>query len=81
MSQVISKLKDKKLVTEQASDSHAKRKHLHLTQQGEDAAGIAEAFKTRMRDTELQAYLFVTKFEAFHAETLRRWHTPDSALG
>jgi DNA-binding MarR family transcriptional regulator len=85
MSQVIAKLKGKDLVTEEVSDSHAKRKHVYLTQRGRDAAAIAENFKSKMRDelfgesrAELQSYLrFVTKLEAFHSETVKDWQTGD----
>lgn len=79
MSQAIAKLKGKELVAERTSESHAKRKHLYLTELGQAAADIAEEFKQRMRSelfgesgAELQAYLrFVTKLEAFHSETVK----------
>lgn len=79
MSQVITKLKGKGFVSEKASDSDAKRKHLYLTQRGRAAAAIAEDFKTQMKNelfgesrAELQAYLrFVTKLEAFHSDIVK----------
>jgi DNA-binding MarR family transcriptional regulator len=85
MSQVITKLKGKSLVTEQASESGVKRKHLHLTERGQAAAAIAEDFKTKMRNelfgesrAELQAYLrFVTKLETFHSDTVKDFRAGD----
>ena len=87
MSQVITKLKGKSLVSEQASNSDAKRKHLYLTERGQAAAAIAEDFKTKMRNelfgesrAELQAYLrFVTKLEAFHSDTVKDLQASDGA--
>ena len=78
-SQIISKLKDKGLVTERAAEHDAKRKQLSLTPHGHQAALMADDFKAAMADaifggesaTELRAYLrFVTKLEAFHSEVV-----------
>lgn len=80
-SQIISKLKDKGLVTEQAAEHDAKRKQLSLTAHGRQAALIADDFKAAMADAlfggesaaELRAYLrFVTKLEAFHSEVIKQ---------
>lgn len=84
-SQIISKLKDKGLVTERACDRDAKRKQLSLTPHGHRAAAVADEYKAAMADAlfgsesaaELRAYLrFVTKLEAFHSEVLTRWDGP-----
>jgi DNA-binding MarR family transcriptional regulator len=81
-SQIIAKLKAKGLVTERASESDAKRKQLSLTRHGQDAAVVADDFKSAMADAlfggesakELRAYLrFVTKLETFHARAVKRW--------
>ncbi|HET6733514.1 MarR family winged helix-turn-helix transcriptional regulator [Mycobacterium sp.] len=81
-SQIISKLKEKGLVTERVSELDAKRKQLSLTEQGKGAAAIADAYKSAMADalfekesaTELRAYLrFVTKLEAFHSQVIQEW--------
>lgn len=81
-SQIVSKLKDKGLVTERASERDAKRKQLSLTAPGREAAAIADGFKAAMTDAmfggesaaELRAYLrFVTKLEAFHSGVVKQW--------
>lgn len=81
-SQIVSKLKEKGLVSERASERDAKRKQLSLTARGREAAMIADDFKGAMADAmfggesdaELGAYLrFVNKLESFHAGIVAQW--------
>jgi DNA-binding MarR family transcriptional regulator len=77
-SQTISKLRAKNLVSEIPSHNDAKRKQLHLSNKGEQAAAIAEQFKAQMAEQlfresreELESYLrFVTKLESFHSQVI-----------
>ena len=85
-SQIISKLKEKNLITEQPSHDDAKRKQLYLTPQGEHAAAIAEDYQAQMSNElfgesrrELESYLrFVTKLEAFHNRVISRWEAGEA---
>jgi DNA-binding MarR family transcriptional regulator len=84
-SQTISKLRSKNLVSETPSHDDAKRKQLHLSTRGEQAAAIAKQFKAQMAEQlfsesreELESYLrFVTRLEAFHSQVVGK--TEDSA--
>ena len=84
-SQTISKLRAKNLVSETPSHNDAKRKQLHLSNRGEQAAAIAEQFKAQMAEQlfresreELESYLrFVTKLESFHSQVIG--HSEESA--
>jgi DNA-binding MarR family transcriptional regulator len=77
-SQVISRLKARKLVREEFGQQNAKRKLLSLTSNGKEVARIAEGYSRSMRKAvfdgsrqELLAYLrFVTKLEDYHNEFL-----------
>lgn len=84
-SQVLTRLKEKGFVIETVDSVDAKRKHLHLTGPGTQAAQAGAAFFDRMKDdifntprAELETYLdFVTKLDSFHssvAEQLGRTH-------
>lgn len=81
-SQIVSKLKAKGLVGETPTAGDAKRKRLHLTERGRDAARIAEEYRASMgaalfdsaTTAELRAYLkFVNRLETYHAEVVKRW--------
>jgi DNA-binding MarR family transcriptional regulator len=81
-SQIITKLKNKGLVTERSSERDAKRKQLSLTDHGHHAAAVADTFKAEMAnalfggesDRELRSYLrFVTKLETFHSGVVKQW--------
>jgi DNA-binding MarR family transcriptional regulator len=77
-SQTITKLRVKDLVSETPSLEDAKRKQLHLSVRGEQAAAIAQQFKAQMAEQlfsesrdELESYLrFVTKLESFHSQVV-----------
>jgi DNA-binding MarR family transcriptional regulator len=83
-SQTIAKLRAKNLVSETPSHDDAKRKQLHLSTRGEQAAAIAEQFKRQMAEQlfsesreELESYLrFVTRLESFHSQVVGK--TEDS---
>lgn len=75
-SQVVSKLKDKRFVTESHDAADAKRKRLYVTELGEEAAEIARGYSAKMSKElygasreELEiCRRFVTRLEAFHEE-------------
>jgi DNA-binding MarR family transcriptional regulator len=77
-SQVIARLKKRKLVREEFGSQNAKRKLLSLTSRGKEVARIAEGYSRSMRKAvfdgsrqELLAYRrFVTKLEDYHNEFL-----------
>jgi DNA-binding MarR family transcriptional regulator len=77
-SQTITKLRAKNLVSETPSHQDAKRKQLHLSVRGEQAAAIARQFQAQMAEQlfsesrdELESYLrFVTKLESFHSQVV-----------
>lgn len=79
-SQVISKLKEKGFVSDEADVVDAKRKRLHLTEQGQNAADIAQQYLVVMSESlfgdsreELEVcWRFVTRLEAFHNEMAGR---------
>jgi DNA-binding MarR family transcriptional regulator len=88
-SQTITKLRAKNLVSETLSLEDAKRKQLHLSVIGEQAAAIAQEFKAQMAEQlfsesreELESYLrFVTKLESFHSQVVGQSEENATQLG
>ncbi len=83
-SQIVSKLKAKELVSENYAPGAAKRKHLHLSDRGRDAARIAGQYQSAMAaalfgsaDTaELHGYLdFINRLDRCHTEAIAAWET------
>lgn len=81
-SQVIAKLRAKGLVSETPSAEDAKRKRLHLSDRGLQAAQIAQEYWAFMgaalfgsaSTPELEGYLeFIRRLEAYHSDVVRGW--------
>jgi hypothetical protein len=76
-------------VSETLSLEDAKRKQLHLSVIGEQAAAIAQEFKAQMAEQlfsesreELESYLrFVTKLESFHSQVVGQSEENATQLG